>query len=66
MRQSEANQLMLELLAAADAGTWPNIQEYPRLEMRDIEHVLCDFDKYERVRHREGRIRRYHGGGGEE
>ena len=26
----------------------------PRLEMRDIEHSLCEFDKYERVRNGEG------------
>jgi len=26
----------------------------PRLEMRDIEHSLCEFDKYERVRNSEG------------
>ena len=32
-----------------------------RLEMRDIEHSLCEFDKYERVRLGEGRPRsKYH------
>lgn len=29
----------------------------PRLEMREIEHSLCEFDKYERVRNNEGRPR---------
>ena len=29
----------------------------PRFEMRDIEHTLCEFDKYERVRLGEGRMR---------
>jgi|TARA_R100000995_G_scaffold20361_2_gene8460 hypothetical protein len=29
----------------------------PRLEMREIEHCLCEFDKYERVRLGEGRPR---------
>ncbi len=29
----------------------------PSLEMRDIEHTLCEFDKYERVRNGEGRPR---------
>ena len=29
---------------------WPNNSKYPKLEMRDIEHSLCEFDKYERVR----------------
>lgn len=34
----------------------------PSLEMRDIEHSLCEFDKYERVRLGEGRPRsRYDG-----
>jgi hypothetical protein len=30
---------------------------WPKLEMRDIEHSLCEFDKYERVRNGEGRPR---------
>lgn len=34
---------------------WPNNEQYPPLEMRDIEHSLCEFDKYERVRLGEGR-----------
>ena len=29
----------------------------PALEMRDIEHCLCEFDKYERTRLGEGRPR---------
>lgn len=29
----------------------------PRFEMRDIEHTLCEFDKYERVRLGEGKMR---------
>jgi hypothetical protein len=29
----------------------------PSVEMRDIEHSLCEFDKYERVRLGEGRPR---------
>lgn len=32
---------------------WP--QEWPRWEMREVEHTLCEFDKYERVRLGEGR-----------
>jgi len=42
--------------------------KYPKLstpfswEMRDVEHTLCEFDKYERTRHGEGRPRgRYRG-----
>ena len=35
---------------------------FPALEMRDIEHTLCEFDKYERVRLGEGKPRgRYSG-----
>lgn len=29
----------------------------PRFEMRDVEHSLCEFDKYERVRLGEGKMR---------
>ena len=37
--------------------------EFPPLELRDIEHTLCEFDKYERVRLGEGAPRqRYHHG----
>jgi hypothetical protein len=33
----------------------------PALEMRDIEHSLCEFDKYERTRLNQGRPRaKYH------
>lgn len=36
--------------------------DYPRFEMRDIEHSLCEFDKYCRVKFGEGRPRgRYNG-----
>tara|TARA_R110000782_G_scaffold73625_2_gene147359 strand:+ start:51 stop:881 length:831 start_codon:yes stop_codon:yes gene_type:complete len=31
--------------------------QVPNLEMRDIEHTLCEFDKYERVRNGEGKPR---------
>ena len=29
----------------------------PTLEMREIEHSLCEFDKYQRVKHGEGKPR---------
>lgn len=32
----------------------------PRFEMRDIEHSLCEFDKYERVRLGEGQMRSHY------
>lgn len=31
--------------------------DFPDLELRDIEHTLCEFDKYERVRKGQGRPR---------
>jgi hypothetical protein len=30
---------------------------WPSWEMRDVEHTLCEFDKYERIRLGEGRTR---------
>jgi hypothetical protein len=48
---------MRELLCLSQEGSWPNSDQYPALEMRDIEHTLCEFDKYERVRLGEGRPR---------
>lgn len=48
---------MRELLDISRDGAWPNDEDYPPLEMRDIEHTLCEFDKYERTRTGEGRPR---------
>jgi hypothetical protein len=31
--------------------------QWPRWEMREVEHSLCEFDKYSRVRSGEGRPR---------
>ena len=41
------------------AKLYPNefILHFPKLEMRDIEHSLCEFDKYERVRSGQGKPR---------
>jgi hypothetical protein len=36
---------------------WMYDHEWPRWEMRDVEHTLCEFDKYERTRAGEGRPR---------
>lgn len=53
MRDAEA--LMWMRLLLRDIGPkWPY---GPELEMREIEHSLCEFDKYERVRLGEGRPR---------
>lgn len=36
---------------------WPKGKDWPKLEMRDIEHSLCEMDKWQRVRNGEGRPR---------
>lgn len=60
---------MQDILAAAQAGFWPppeflfdsggrlvSISVLP-WTMREVEHTLCEFDKYERARHGQGRPR---------
>lgn len=49
----------------ANGGALSNIWMHyiPRLEMRDIEHSLCEFDKYIRVKNGEGRPRSKYKGG---
>jgi hypothetical protein len=39
------------------AGMFCSPGDWPRWEMRDVEHTLCEFDKYERVLNGEGRPR---------
>ena len=48
------NAEMFERLKMADKYLEPHV---PNLEMREIEHSLCEFDKYERTRLGEGRPR---------
>jgi hypothetical protein len=48
------NTAMQELLARSRENLPSN---FPALEMRDIEHTLCEFDKHARVKHGEGRPR---------
>jgi len=40
------------LAQSQDPAFWP--VDWPRWEMRDVEHTLCEFDKYERARLGEG------------
>lgn len=40
---------------STDSDYWPTY--WPKLEMRDVEHTLCEFDKYERARLGQGRPR---------
>ncbi|KKL54472.1 hypothetical protein LCGC14_2265090 [marine sediment metagenome] len=35
---------------------WP--WQWPRWEMREVEHALCEYDKYERVRLGQGKLKR--------
>lgn len=57
-RTTEALSEMQFLLKKSKVkANWPNNKQYPKLEMRDIEHTLCEFDKYERVRLDQGRPR---------
>jgi hypothetical protein len=41
---------------------WPH--EWPAWEMREVEHTLCEFDKYERARLGEGRPKQRFNPGG--
>lgn len=53
LSQTEALREMRYLLAASNEEQfWPG--DWPRWEMREVEHTLCEFDKYERVRLGEG------------
>lgn len=54
IRQSEALQTMRDLHAVSRLRTSGHV---PALELRDIEHSLCEFDKYCRVKFGEGRPR---------
>ena len=40
-------------------------ESFPKLEMRDIEHSLCEFDKYQRVKTQKGFLRQRYNGKGE-
>jgi len=50
---------MRELLACAHGNWWPKTPaaDWPAWEMREVEHTLCEFDKYRRVQLDEGRPR---------
>lgn len=68
--KERANAEMQDILHESQTGLyWPNIEEgsrytvpgdftdWPAWEMREVEHTLCEFDKYERARLGEGRPR---------
>lgn len=52
-RQAMNTSMLLLLEASRDPVNWPS--DWPVWEMRDVEHNLCEFDKYERARLGEGR-----------
>ncbi len=58
---AEMLQLMIELNALDEPGFNETFGEpsdiNPRFEMRDIEHTLCEHDKYQRVANGEGKMR---------
>ncbi len=45
------------LQRSRDVANWPTAREWGLWEMRDVEHTLCEFDKYERARLGQGRPR---------
>lgn len=51
--------LMRRLLSMSrDERYWPQENvDWPAWEMREVEHTLCEFDKYERVRREQGRAK---------
>ena len=52
--QEQLCKLMHSVLELSRSRTnWP--REWPAWEMREVEHTLCEFDKYERVRLGEGK-----------
>lgn len=57
MRQEDALRGMRALLEMSDRQQyWPG-DRWPQWEMREVEHTLCEFDKYERVRLGQGKTR---------
>jgi len=65
MRNEQAVTEMQELLRVSRRRVRA-LQRHRALEMRDIEHTLCEYDKYVRTLRGEGRPRRtYHSKGGE-
>lgn len=60
LRQEPALKEMQELLRMSrNARYWPQrkVENWPRWGLREVEHTLCEFDKYERVRAGDGKTR---------
>lgn len=58
--QETLRQLMRTILMKSrNVAYWPQDDpDWPRWEMREVEHTLCEFDKYERVRREQGQAKR--------
>lgn len=58
--QAELVELMQTLLKMSRKVEWwpQNDPDWPAWEMREVEHTLCEFDKYERVRREQGRAKK--------
>lgn len=55
-------EMRLLLTEAMSGENWP--VEWPSWEMREVEHTLCEFDKFTRVTMGEGRAKQRYSGGG--
>lgn len=58
--QEQLRTLMRDLLRMSrDPQHWPQHDpDWPEWEMREVEHTLCEWDKYERVRREQGQAKR--------
>lgn len=62
--QGVALEDMVKILTALrEELHWPRGEGWPPLELREVEHSLCEFDKYERARLEQGRPRQLFNGG---
>lgn len=61
IKREEWDRESIRLLHQATERFWKMM---PPLEMREIEHSLCEFDKYERARLGDGHMKRRYAGGG--
>lgn len=62
-REQMIKDMQALLSLSRDAIYWPQVLLWPRWEMREVEHTLCEFDKYERTRLGQGRPRGKFNGG---
>lgn len=62
LREAQALEICRELFAKVEnVAFWP--KNYPRLELTDTQWILCEWDKYERVRLHQGFPRSKYDGG---